>query len=161
MKVTLLSRYTRLGASSRLRSLQYVPGLRRAGYNVSVLPFFDDDYVRGPYSGQRSGLKSIRFYARRLAQSVAARNSDLVWIEKEAMPWIPWALEKLILPRKTPYVVDYDYAVFHRYDYDSKGIIRKLLHDKIDRVMENAACVMVGNTYLADRAKSAGARFKD
>ncbi|MCG7947610.1 MAG: glycosyltransferase family 1 protein, partial [Candidatus Thiodiazotropha taylori] len=42
MKVLLLSRYPRLGASSRLRSYQYLPGLAENGIEVTVPPLFSE-----------------------------------------------------------------------------------------------------------------------
>ncbi|MCZ6596580.1 MAG: glycosyltransferase family 1 protein, partial [Planctomycetota bacterium] len=38
MRVLLLSRYGELGASSRMRSYQYLPALERAGIDVTVAP---------------------------------------------------------------------------------------------------------------------------
>ena len=157
MKVSLLTRYSRLGASSRLRTYQYIPSLERLGFAIKSFPFFDDEYLQDLYSGKRKPLQLIGYYAGRLSHCFSSSRADLIWIEKEALPWVPWIFERMVLPREVNYVVDYDDAVFHRYDFDSKGIVRRLLHDKIDRVMQHAACVLVGNTYLADRAKSAGA----
>lgn len=157
MKLILLTRYSRLGASSRLRTYQYLPKLEREGFNIEVMPFFDDEYLRNLYSGKRRPLQLIGYYAKRFAHFLSTSKADLIWIEKEALPWVPWPLERMMLPSGIPYVVDYDDAVFHRYDLDSKGIVRHLLHDKIDRVMQNAACVMVGNAYLEERASTAGA----
>jgi glycosyltransferase involved in cell wall biosynthesis len=157
MKILFLTRYSRLGASSRLRTYQYLPLLEVEGFTVEAVPFFDDEYLRDLYSGKRQPRQLIGYYARRFAKLLSANKADLIWIEKEALPWVPWWLEHLMLPSGVRYVVDYDDAVFHRYDLDSKGIVRHLLHDKIDRVMQNAACVMVGNDYLGERAFNAGA----
>jgi glycosyltransferase involved in cell wall biosynthesis len=55
-------------------------------------------------------------------------------------------------------VVDYDDAVFHRYDMHPSFIVRAFLGHKIDRVMRNAALVIVGNEYLAERSLQAGSK---
>lgn len=157
MKITLLTRYSRLGASSRLRSYQFLPFLELDGFEIEAVPFFDDKYLLNLYSGKRRPLELIGYYAKRFAHFLSASKPDLIWIEKEALPWVPWLLERMMLPRGVKYVVDYDDALFHRYDIDSKGVVRHLLHDKIDRIMQNAACVMVGNGYLGSRASNAGA----
>jgi glycosyltransferase involved in cell wall biosynthesis len=157
MKIALFTRYSSLGASSRLRSLQFIPYLESAGFHVTVTPFFDDEYLLNLYAGRRNFFKSLKFYAARADDCMRARDAEIIWLEKELFPWIPWALERMALKRLPPYVVDYDDAVFHRYDYDAKGIAKALLHDKIDQVMHSAACVMAGNSYLSDRARSAGA----
>jgi glycosyltransferase involved in cell wall biosynthesis len=56
-------------------------------------------------------------------------------------------------------VVDYDDAVFHRYDMHSSFLVRALLGRKIDHVMRRARLVVVGNEYIGERAKRAGARL--
>jgi len=57
MRILLLSRYTELGASSRLRFFQYVPFLRAQSMSIDVAPFFSEEYLRFFYS---SGHKSLR-----------------------------------------------------------------------------------------------------
>lgn len=86
------------------------------------------------------------------------RAAPLVWIEYEALPWLPYAFERLLLSGSRPYVLDYDDAIFHRYDQHSSGIVRTMLGRKIDRLMRGALCVIAGNDYLAERARAAGAR---
>lgn len=157
MKLTILSRYTRLGASSRLRTMQYMPALRQAGFEVEVASFFDDSYLQSLYGGRRETRRLMQFTMNRLAQCRRARTSDVIWVEKEALPWFPWALERLALPRDVPMVSDYDDAVFHRYDQNRSALVRGLLGRKIDRVMAHSALVTAGNTYLADRARRTGA----
>jgi glycosyltransferase involved in cell wall biosynthesis len=88
-----------------------------------------------------------------------SQKYDLIWLEKEALPWLPAWLELLLLRGRTPYVVDYDDAVFHRYDQHSASVVRWLLGQKIDRVMRNARLVIAGNDYLANRATQAGAKW--
>jgi len=86
------------------------------------------------------------------------RRYDVVWIEYELMPFLPALLEHLFLRGGPPRVVEYDDAVFHRYDRHRSALVRTLLGAKIDRLMRGAAVVVAGNAYLADRARAAGAR---
>lgn len=158
MKVLLLSRYARLGASSRLRSFQYLPYLEQAGFDVTVAPLFDDNYVRGLSSGTISRYSILKAYWTRLRFILKAKQFDLVWLEYEMLPWLPGWVELTLLPKNIPLVVDYDDAVFHRYDQHRSSLVRKLLGHKIDAVMRRADVVMVGNEYLDARAKQAGAR---
>jgi len=50
-RLLVLSRYSRLGASSRLRTLQYRQWLEDAGFDVEYAPFFDDKYLQRLYLG--------------------------------------------------------------------------------------------------------------
>ena len=54
--------------------------------------------------------------------------------------------------------MDYDDAVFHRYDSHAWPLVRRLLGKKIEGVMRRAELVTVGNDYLAESARVAGSR---
>ena len=157
MNVLALTKYGPLGASSRVRTLQYVPHLEAAGLDVTVRPLLDDGYLARRYAGQGSGLPFLlRTYLARITEALRARRYDLVWIEKELMPWVPGLVERGLLAG-TPYVLDYDDAIFHTYDRHPNPLVRRLMGRKIDRLMRGAALVVAGNDYLAERARSAGA----
>ena len=53
LKILLLSRYGHLGASSRYRSYQYIPYLRKEGIEITVAPLFDNDYIKDLYAGKK------------------------------------------------------------------------------------------------------------
>jgi glycosyltransferase involved in cell wall biosynthesis len=158
MRILLLARYGRLGASSRLRSYQYIEGLRRRGLEVEVSPFFSDEYLRILYSGHTSRREVIKAYAQRLRRVMQLSGFDLIWIEKEILPYWPAVFELILRLRSIPYVVDYDDAVFHRYEFHRSPAVRATLRRKIDRVMHYSSVVIVGNDYLRQRAAKAGAR---
>src|SRR5512136_3036851 len=125
MQVLALTRYSTLGSSSRVRFYQYLPYLEASGMEVQVAPLLGNDYVRNLYSGRRQpALPILAAYVRRIAGLLAGRHFDLLWVEKELFPWLPYRLENLLLGRRIPYVVDYDDAVFHRYDRHNSQLIR-------------------------------------
>lgn len=159
MKVLFLTKYSRMGASSRLRSMQYVPLLKSKGFQVTVQSLFDDIYLANLYSdGRRSKLAMANYYLKRLYTLLKVRQYDIVWIEKEIFPYLPALVEQLLPLVGIKYIVDYDDAIFHSYDLSKSKFISFFLGKKIDKVMKNASCVIVGNNYLADRAVVAGAR---
>jgi len=159
MKVLLFSRYGLLGASSRVRSYQYLPYLKAHGIDVTVVPLLNDGYVKALYSGKAKPLFSIfGSYMRRLGNILNSRSFDLVWIEKELFPWLPAWMEMILSRVGIPYIVDYDDAIFHRYDMNPHGVVRALLGNKIDKIMRNANVVVAGNMYLANYAIRSGAK---
>jgi glycosyltransferase involved in cell wall biosynthesis len=159
MTILVLTRYWRLGSSSRVRFYQYFPYLKARGIELITAPFFDDEYIRSLYTGRRiSPYAVLHAYLRRLAALTRRRDIALIWAEKEFLPWLPFEVEKLLLPRRVPCMVDYDDAVFHRYDMHPNRLVRKWLGQKIDRVMRHADLVVAGNDYLAERAERSGAR---
>lgn len=159
MRVLLLTRYSRAAASSRLRALQYLPWLETAGVEVVSLPLLGDGYVQKLYrEGSGWSASVLSAYWQRFQALLSARQFDLLWIEKELFPWFPALAETLLGACRIPYVVDYDDALFHRYDLHPNFWVRTLLAGKIDRVMRHAALVVAGNEYIAARARQAGAR---
>jgi glycosyltransferase involved in cell wall biosynthesis len=121
-------------------------------------PFFDDHYVHNLYSGSRTSIQTVLWaYLKRLSVLARSPSFDLVWVEKELFPWMPAWFEALFRTLKIPYVVDYDDAIFHRYDRHGSFLVRVLLGRKIDSVMYQANMVIAGNDYLAERATKAGA----
>lgn len=137
--------------------MQYRPWLENAGFGVEYLSLFDDAYLERLYLGKIVKADVLRYYARRIAQLLRRSRPNLAWIEYEALPWLPWTVERALLPASVPIVSDYDDAVFHRYDQHRLAPVRWTLGRKIDRVMQRSALVTVGNAYLADRARRAGA----
>lgn len=157
MRVLALPRYAPLGASSRLRTYQYLPMLQAAGVEVDVRPLLDDQYVRNLYEGRNSAGGVASAYIRRILGLIRGRGYDAIWVEKELLPWLPAFVELGIVPKRIPLVADYDDALFHRYDRHRSAFVRGLLARKIDDVMRRADLVLAGNDYLAGRAREAGA----
>ncbi len=160
--IALLARYAPLGASSRVRFLQYLPLLHQAGLQTTCFPLFSDDYLRRRYRGEATAALQIQLLWRRIRQMPAitrAGRFDLLWIEKELLPYLPYRFERLLLGRRIPYALDFDDAIFHNYDLARLAPLRWLLGDKIDRLMAGARLVTCGNTYLAERARRAGAAW--
>ena len=156
MRLLILPRYVPLGASSRLRMYQYLPALRASGFEAEISPLLGEDYLRGLYAGKASLASILRGYRARWRSTRDLREYDLVWVEKEAWPWLPLVLERQLLGGVSRLVLDYDDAVFHRYDEHRSPLVRGLLGDKLDRLMRAADMVTAGNDYLAERARAAG-----
>ncbi len=157
--ILILSRYAELGASSRLRTFQYIPYLEAQGAAVEVAPFFDDDYLESFYAtGNRQPGHVLRAYLRRWRAMASARRASVVWVEKEIFPFLPAVFEGILARAGIPYVVDYDDAAFHTYDRSRHAVVRRLLGNKLDPLLRGAYAVTAGNAYLEDYARAHGAR---
>lgn len=159
MKIHCLTRYTDLGASSRVRFGQYEAALTRLApdWVWQRQSLLDDRYLRRRYARQPLAGVTLRCYARRLAQLARAARPDLWWVEKELWPFAPASIESAMLG-DSPYALDFDDAIFHNYDQHPNAAVRHLWGRKIDRLMHASALVTAGNAYLAQRASDAGAR---
>lgn len=140
-----------------MRIYQYVPVWHALGIDVHISPLLSDDYLKRLYANQVTNwFEILRDYLIRVVRLLRARNFDLLWIEKELFPNLPAWFEQALRALGICYIVDYDDAIFHNYDLNPH-LVKRLLADKIDKVMRNAALVVCGNAYLAERARSAGA----
>ena len=85
-----LTRYDAAGASSRYRFYQYIPFLRDAGIRVDEAPLLGRRYVDGLYQrGRRNFAEMARAALNRLRALAGTNNYDLLWVEKEFLPWLP------------------------------------------------------------------------
>jgi glycosyltransferase involved in cell wall biosynthesis len=158
LKLLALTRYSWLAPSSRYRLMQFVPILAELGIDVEIDELFGPWYTDCLVQGRRRPLwKLASAYLRRIQSARRAGSADLLWIEKELLPWLPWPLEQLVLAGAPPRILDLDDSQFHRYDQHESPLVRAMLGDRIDRAMASATLVTCGSPYIADRARQAGA----
>jgi glycosyltransferase involved in cell wall biosynthesis len=156
--VLLLSRYERRGPSSRVRHYNYLPALARAGFQITAAPLLDDAYLDRMFRGDpRSPMLLAKAYLRRLRILATARRYDLIWIEKEALPWLPAAAERAFMGDRL-LVIDYDDPWYLRYTNDRRVPIRHILGHKLESIAKHAAAITAGSPALAQWARSAKAK---
>jgi len=141
MELGIYTRYSELGASSRLRCYRYADTLREHGFDVRMYPLFGDDTLEALYGGRKRSLKLARDLVRRM-RALPRAEKDL-WIEYELLPGIPYGIEKRYL-RDRRYVLSFDDAVYLKY----RG--RPFLDGKFERLASGAAGVMAANDLLVE-----------
>lgn len=157
-KVLYFTKYSRNAGSSRLRSFQYFPSLEKAGFSVEASPLFNEKYLANLYAAQSTKKEAVSGYFKRFLKLFTVFKYDKIVIEKELFPYLPAFAERILNILGVKYIVDYDDAVFHNYDQHTNAVIRNFLGKKINVVMKNATVVVAGNSYLATRAETAGAK---
>lgn len=151
MRLLFFPKYTEKGASSRYRTYQYLQYFNE--YEIEVFPFFDNRYRPSQSFKSIQGVFYVVFcYFRRSLNMLRIKRSDLVFLEKEFMPYLPFNtfFFKLF---KINYIVDYDDAIFHNYDLHQNRIIRFLLKDKVSKVIKFSKTGITGSPYLTEYAK--------
>jgi glycosyltransferase involved in cell wall biosynthesis/SAM-dependent methyltransferase len=151
-KLLILTRYDRTGPSSRYRFYNYVDYLEANGVICDIKPLFNKEYLECSYSGSSRVDAAIRCYARRFKDLFNIRKYDLVLIEKELFPFLPAWFESYFYLSRMNYILDYDDAIFHRYDQHKNKLIRLFLSEKIAHIMKGAVAVISGNRYISDYA---------
>ncbi|MBE6359131.1 MAG: glycosyltransferase family 4 protein [Lentisphaerae bacterium] len=145
MKLAIWTRYSDLGASSRLRFRQFVPYLQDSGIDIEYHSFFDDGYLQRMYSGKRRQLVSVlKSYCRRFRELAKCPAGVPALIEYELLPHLPYFFEAGFL-RRHPYILNFDDAVDLHYEKI------RWLKNKYPQLIADAAGVIAANELLAEK----------
>ncbi|MCA9019066.1 MAG: glycosyltransferase family 4 protein [Planctomycetaceae bacterium] len=127
--------------SSRFRVLNYLPFLRQAGIECTVLASYPEKYEHIRWLGYRLSYLLKRFT--RYLHYVYARlqRFDIVFIERELFDHQSFNLELLFMGLANQSVLDIDDGIFLRYP------------EKFRVLAEKADLLIVGNQNLFDEAK--------
>lgn len=148
--VKIFSKYSTKGASSRLRSIQYIPFIQKEGFTVENFCLISNEQISNKYKyGKYKKLEIIWSYINRCKQLIMSNREEIIIIEKEVFPYLPYFFEKIFLIKKK-YILDYDDAIFHNYDSHSSKVIQLLFGKKISKLIQKSSLVFCGNTYLYD-----------
>jgi glycosyltransferase involved in cell wall biosynthesis len=146
MRILFLPKYYPEGASSRYRTHNYLEYFMELGCEVTVKPLFFEGYVQNLYQKKsKDKLKMLKDYLNRIIYLLLNKKKfDIIIIEKELLPYIPYQFEKFLL-RNTTYTLDYDDAISTR--YRGNKIFKKVLGNKVNSLSNNATLTSVGNKW--------------
>lgn len=155
-KISFYTRYDRLGASSRIRFLQFIPKLQEY-YQINTYCLLPNEYILNLYSGKKQNkLMMLSQYIKRFWQVVTDKSEHII-IEKELFPFLPYCLEKICLANKK-YIIDIDDAVFLNYERSQNPIKKYLLQNKFNHLFANSNAVLAGSPYLQEKSLRSGAK---
>jgi glycosyltransferase involved in cell wall biosynthesis len=155
VNILVFTRYSELGASSRLRINQYLPYFENNNLSCKVFPFFNEKYLKDLYANKRVNIVNIIYlYIKRLLLLLTVKKYDLIWIEKEVFPYMPSMIESIITLFHVKYIVDYDDAIFHNYDRFNSYLFR----NKFNIFLQKSSLVVVCNEYLLNYVTKCGAK---
>ncbi|MDD5717850.1 MAG: glycosyltransferase family 4 protein [Sulfuricurvum sp.] len=144
--ISFFTKYPTQGATSRYRSFAFAAELAENNYNVEIESFMPINYLADLFA--KRPKKKLKILFSYLLRSIAVlRSSDLLIIERELFPYLPYGIEKWFLKGKK-YILDYDDNVWE--DYRGK----RFLEFKYDYLVKNAAGVIVGNHFLKESVQN-------
>ncbi|MBI1319138.1 MAG: glycosyltransferase [Candidatus Hydrogenedens sp.] len=162
MRVLFLTLYPESAASPRYRVHQYLPGLRAAGHTCDVAcavdpAFWSAYHAPGSALRPRDYLRHER--GRRKQQLLAARDYDVVVLQK-AITTVSWrGLHRLLEPVQSRLVYDIDDAVhLAAPDRLPKGFCLLEDAEQLRKVMGLARLTIAGNEWLAGEVQRHGGR---
>ncbi len=149
MKILILTKYDKLGASGRVRFFQYFEQIENKNISFTTCPFFDDYSLSFFYkTGKRRVLNVFFSYFRRFWYILISFKYDLIFIEKEVFPYLPSFFENILFYINKNYIVDFDDAIYLNYDNSNNLFVKFFLKNKLLRLLKNAQLITVGNQYL-------------
>jgi glycosyltransferase involved in cell wall biosynthesis len=155
-KIIAFTKYSYEGPSSRYRYYNYAECFEKQGIAMTMSPLFTSAYFKAGGKGWKL-MHVLKAYLSRifllLRLLAGPKKYDLFIIEYELFPFFPALFEWLLRRRGFRYIVDYDDAVFHKYDMHRNRLMRMLLGKKIGQVMKTARAVIVCNAYLERYAR--------
>ena len=163
MKVLALASYPVEAAATRYRLEQFVGPLAERGITLTIRPFIDSKLFAQLYRRDaipRTAFGLIWSALLRLGDALAAREADVVLVQREAMlfgpPLIEW-LAKTVGGR--PLVLDLDDATYVPYTSPTYGRLGKWLKcfGKTDDLIRWSEVVTCGNRAIAEYVSSRGA----
>jgi glycosyltransferase involved in cell wall biosynthesis len=160
LKVLFLTRYPLEGASSRYRVHQYLPALEALGVQCTVQCFMDEPMYRLSFSPGRTLTKAgmtLRATLRRLRTLLGWRGYDLIYMQRELLPFGPPWVERWLHRRGAVMLFDYDDALFIKKPsrYNPIATLLRSPSKTLD-IFRLADCVVAGNDWLRDRAIAEG-----
>lgn len=154
-KILFCTKYERLGASSRLRTFQFLPFLMK-DFDCIVNSLFSNQYVQNIYTRSKQNKLLILYAYIKRFLFIMTSSADIIVIEKELFPYLPAFFEKMCL-WKRKYIIDIDDAVFHNYNLNKNYCIKNFLSNKFNSLFRNSTYVLAGSPYLEEEAENFGA----
>jgi len=150
-RIIYFTKYTSKGPSSRYRSYNYFSYFKQAGYEIELSPLFPSKYLDIFFKkGKKSLYYIVKGYCNRLYNLLILKKYDVIVIEYELFPFLPYFIEWLFLKGSKNIVIDYDDAIFHNYDKSNHFIIKLLCRNKIYKLVRLANTVITGSPYLTE-----------
>jgi glycosyltransferase involved in cell wall biosynthesis len=134
----------------------YFPYFTDAGIECDVSPLLDDTYYRLLRENNRGrrALRLLRQGAERVLHTVQASSYDVIVLEKELIPFLPYALETVLFRQNKKVISMYDEATHSYYQQHRNPLVRWLTSQKIERIIVNSAHVVVWNPVMRDFARA-------
>lgn len=162
MKVLALASYPIEAAATRYRVAQFVEPLATRGIELKLRPFFDSNLFANLYRRRalpRTAVGLVKAGVLRFGDVLAAREVDVVMVQREAMIFGPAIIEWLSTRlHKRPLVLDLDDATYVPYTSPTYGKLGKSLKwfSKTDDLIRWAKLVTCGNSAIAEHVEGLG-----
>lgn len=151
--ILILTMYGNLAASSRQRFIQYVDAMESNGFEVNIEPLLPNEYLQNLMNNKKTSyFKVMYWYLKRLRIIFSSAKYNIVWIQYELFPHLPGIFERVILFFNKNIILDYDDAIFHKYDLWGNLLTKFFLSNKLELLSKKAKTIICGNNYIKNWA---------
>ncbi len=159
VRILVLSPVPEEGASVRFRVYQYIRALEANGFRVTVSPFYTPEFFQILYQKGKYGRKALIFTMlalKRWKVLSQRRDYDLFFIHREILPIGPPMIEMVLSSVEgRALVYDFDDAIYLPNVSEANRFVGLLKWpQKVSRIIRVSDCVVAGNQYLAQYARS-------
>jgi len=164
MKALALCAFPVEAAATRFRVQQFVEPLRERDIDIDLSPFLDSKAFGRLYSKEGSTTKAVNVLSslgRRARQTLGSKQYDLLFVQREAMPFGPAVFEWLYgTTGRLPMVLDLDDATYVPYESPTYGKLGSYLKffGKTNHLIDRSNLVVCGNRFIAKHVESRGTR---
>jgi glycosyltransferase involved in cell wall biosynthesis len=155
VRALFMPKYTKAGPSSRYRFYNYLELFEKSELRLkcTVKPLFNDKFVNQLFFERRKNkFLAAKCYFKRIINLLTIFRYSLVVIEYELFPYFPPIFERLMRVAGIKYIVDYDDAIFSKYENGGR-LVRFFLGRKIQTVIKLSEATITGNNYLLNYAR--------
>ena len=134
--VLAFTKYSYEGPSSRYRFYNYQECFEKKRLKLTIKPLFSRSYFTANTKYRKHMIVLFAYFVRLIHVFhilILDKKYDLILIEYELFPYFPALFEFFLKKRGIRYIVDYDDAIFHKYDISqddrkkvAKDFFRKL-----------------------------------
>lgn len=162
LHVLFLTKYPAEGASSRYRVYQYIEELRDQGIHSKVKPFYSSPGYRAVFqanSALKRGLAVLQGLTNRVIHVLRAGQYDVIYMQRELLPFGPPFLERHLKRRGARLLFDYDDALFIQKPSAVSPLATQLRStERVLEIFSLADAVVAGNQWLKEQAEERGAK---
>lgn len=162
LSVLFLTRYPVAGASSRYRVFQYIPYLRELGIVCETQSFMDAELYAASFRAGGTPIKillTFRAVARRIRAVLVHRKFDVIYLQRELLPFGPPILERMMKWQGAKLVFDIDDALFIKKPSRFNPLATLFRSpQKTEQLFRLVDHVITGNDWLASHVTDAGGR---
>jgi glycosyltransferase involved in cell wall biosynthesis len=149
-KIFLLTQYGEWHEPSYFRFFQYLSYFSKKKIHITNKSLYNNtnkDYYKFEEIKKRYKIFPI---IKRILDLEFENKYDILWVDGEALPGLPYSLESFFLPLNKKVVLDLGNTIHHKYENSNRFYEKTFLKDKISGLIQRADIVISRNSSIKE-----------